>query len=528
MSQSSLARTPDNFVKEESRRSTRIDRSVPLIVFGQNRIGEPFVERTVSTSVNLHGCRYPSRHDYGVGTWVTLQVVGLNVEPKPPAVRARVRSIHPSQSTRELQQVGVELESPANVWGIISPPPDWLGFGEMPASMPQFTAAEVPEPLPAEIETELAETEGQQEPSSTLEHKLAEIATFPSPTPVVSQAADSGPTEVPKPQRVAITPDSLLNALQGKLQQAAEKAVQTAVAKQVDEAVRNAVTAIDEIRQSSIREVQQILPPRVEAPSAGLATKDEVAAVTASVIASHWKEEMEKYRAHTEELTQKLARQAAELKRELDRCQEFLGKMNRELEPRAQARLNEAVARVSADFDGAAARIMERRFERLLESTQSVVQEALLKLDARSAEAQALVQSSVNSTLAELQRQAESQMNSILTETKDRAASSLSSLDAENRAACEARRQALEAEVARAAERSTDQLRKGMKAFLYSCLVAAVSAVDEHSKSTLENLTKDNGKSLLEAHEGGNGSADSASPEGPEILPAPDTDPFTH
>jgi hypothetical protein len=503
VSQSSLARTPDNFAKEESRRSTRIDRSVPMIVFGQNRLGEPFVERTVSISVNLHGCRYPSRHDYGVGTWVTLQVVGLNVEPKPPAIRARVRSVHASQSTRELQQVGVELEIPANVWGIAAPPQDWLGFGETTNLLPESSAA------------------GTEEPPSMLEHKLAEVATFPSPSPVVSKPPAPALTEVPKPQRVVITPDGLINALQGKLQQAAEKAVQTAVAKQLDEAVRNAVASIDDIRQSSIREVQELFPTRVQAATTGLATKDEISAV----IASYWKEEMEKYRTHTEELTQKLANQAAELKRELDRCQEFLGKMNSELEPQVHARLNEAVARAASEFDGAAARTVDRRYERLLENTQSVLQEALLKLDARSAEVQALVQGAVNSTLAALQRQAESQMNMMLSETKDRAASALSSLDAENRAACEARREAIEAEVAHAAERSTDQFRKSMKAFLYSCLVAAVSAVDEHSKSTLEGLTKDNGKSLQEVHEAG---SDAASPEGPEILPAPDSDPFTH
>jgi hypothetical protein len=224
-------------------------------------------------------------------------------------------------------------------------------------------------------------------------------------------------------------------------------------------------------------------------------------------------------------LTQRLARQAGELKRELDRCEEFRERMNSELEPRAQARLNEAVARAASEFDGAAARAIERRYERFLENTQSALQEALLKLDARSAEAQALVQGSVNSTLAGLERQAESQMKVILSETKDRAASALSSLDAENRAACEARRQALEADVARAAERSTDQFRKSMKAFLYSCLVAAVSAVDEHSKATLANLTRDNGKSLPEGHEPGSASAN---PEGPEIVPAPDNDPFTH
>src|SRR5207253_10373705 len=61
VSQSSLIDTPRNSVGEDARRSTRIERSVPLIVFGQNRLGEPFVERTVSTSLNLHGCRYPSQ-----------------------------------------------------------------------------------------------------------------------------------------------------------------------------------------------------------------------------------------------------------------------------------------------------------------------------------------------------------------------------------------------------------------------------------------------------------------------------------
>jgi hypothetical protein len=451
VSQSSLARTPDNLVKEESRRSTRIDRSVPLIVFGQNRSGEPFVERTVSTSVNLHGCRYPSRHDCGVETWVTLQVVGLSVEPKPPAVRARIRSLHRSQSTRELQQVGVELENPANVWGIITPPRDWLNLAEASTATP-----------------EIGKPTGEaHEPASTPEHKLAEVATFPSPSPVASKPQAPVLAEAPKPRRLVVTPDGLIGVLQGKLQQAAEKAVQAAVEKQLDEAVRSALASIDELRQSSVRE----------------------------------------------------------LKRELDRGQEFVARMNKELEPRTQARLNEAVARAASEFDGAAARAIERRYERFLENTQSVLQEALLKLDARSAEAQALVQGSVNSTLANLERQAEAQMNGILSETKDRAASALSSLDAENRAACEARRQALESEVARAAERSTEQFRKSMKAFLYSCLVAAVSAVDEHSRATLDSLTKDNGKSLCESPESGNGSAN---PEDPEILPAPNNDPFTH
>src|SRR3989454_10172672 len=107
-------------------------------------------------------------------------------------------------------------------------------------------------------------------------------------------------------------------------------------------------------------------------------------------------------------------------------------------------------------------------------------------------------------------------------ETRERAVATPASVDAERRAACDARRQAIETDVARAAERSTDQFRKSMKAFLYSCLVAAVSAVDEHSKSTLDGLLKDNGKTLHE------GNGETHSEDDTPSIPDPDIDPLTH
>ena len=512
MGQSSLISPPRHSVGEDARRSTRIERSVPLIVFGQNRMGEPFVERTVSTSVNLHGCRYPSRHDYGVGSWVTLQVVGLNVEPKPPAVRARVRSVHTSQSSRELQQVGVELENPGNVWGIVTPPQDWMSPGATRAPRAQFGSAAAPA-----LEDPAPVTEEVNEPPANTEHRMAEVATFPSPSPAVSNPPAPKLAEPPKTQRVVITPDGLIAALQGKLQQAAEKAVEAAVARRVDEAVREALSSIDDVRNSSVREIQELFPTRVEAMR--LSTNQELG----GEIVSHLKEQMEKYRGQAEEMAQRLEKQAAELRRELASSQEFVEKMTREMEPQIHARLNEAVARAAAEFEGATARTAHRRYELMLENTQAVTQEALLKLDARSAEVQALVQSAVNSALGTFQRQTDQHVDAVLSETRERAVSALSSLDAESRAACEARRLALETEVARAAERSTDQFRKGMKAFLYSCLVAAVSAVDEHSKSTLDGLVKDNGKTLFESD------SDSRAEEVEgKIIPGTDTDPFTH
>src|SRR3981189_1272609 len=258
VSQSSLIDTPRNLNGEEARRSTRIERSIPLIVFGQNRMGEPFVERTVSTSLNLHGCRYPSRHDYGVGSWVTLQVVGLNVLPRPPAVRARVRSVHMSQSARELQQVGVELENPGNVWGVVTPPPDWMRPRGTTSTMAQFAVAVAPAPDSPSMDMKL------DEPPANAEPKLAEVRPSPSPAPAASNTQAPKLGEAPKAQRVVITPDGLITALQGRVQQAAEKAAQTAVAKQVDEALREALSSPNEVLESSVGEIQERVPTRVE------------------------------------------------------------------------------------------------------------------------------------------------------------------------------------------------------------------------------------------------------------------------
>src|ERR1700687_1475887 len=305
VSQSSLIDTPRNSVGEDARRSTRIERSVPLIVFGQNRMREPFVERTVSTSLTLHGCRYPSRHDYGVGSWVTLQVVGLEVEPKPPAVRARVRSVHTSQSSRELQQVGVELENPGNVWGIVTPPQDWMKVAGTHTTVAQFTAAVAPalEPPPKTLKID--------ELPVNAEHKMAEVATFPSPSPVAAKPQAPRAAEPPQPKRVVVTPDGLIAALQGKLQHAAEKAAQGAIARQVDAAVREALSAIDDVRNSSVREIQELFPTRVEAMR--LSSKQEFT----GEIASQWKEQMEKYRGQAEEMAQRLEKQAAGVRRGL-------------------------------------------------------------------------------------------------------------------------------------------------------------------------------------------------------------------
>ena len=113
---------------------------------------------------------------------------------------------------------------------------------------------------------------------------------------------------------------------------------------------------------------------------------------------------------------------------------------------------------------------------------------AALELEARASETRSLLQKAANNILEEFRRRVEVQIDLVTQEATERVASTLASLDAESRAACEARKHLLESEVARAAEQSTAEFRSGIKAFLYSCLVAAVSAVDQHAQTTLAGL----------------------------------------
>jgi tetratricopeptide (TPR) repeat protein len=112
------------------RRSTRVARAVFLTVTGIGSDGQPFEEQTGTMELSFHGCRYFSRHAVVKDSWLTLQEIPTEKIAAPAqAVRARVVSVRKSQRLPGLLQVGVELESPGNIWNLASPPEDWRESG---------------------------------------------------------------------------------------------------------------------------------------------------------------------------------------------------------------------------------------------------------------------------------------------------------------------------------------------------------------------------------------------------------------
>jgi hypothetical protein len=468
----------------EARRSTRIEHTVPMIIVGQTKLGLSFEERTAAVSLNMHGCRYPSQHDYSVGSWVGLQILEPHGENSTPVMRAQVRSIHPPISPRELYQIGVELEAPANVWGIPTPPEDWERLMGATGSEMQAANRATPAPEPAAVPAPIE--------ALAPEYRSTGVATFPAPPPALNRTEPGQP----KPERVVITSDQLVAAVHGKLQQAAEKAVHTSINTHLLDAVRLALGKIDDRCRASVSQMEEYSGQRLE--SMMQAAREEVLGQMDARLAenqSRWEAEHQAYRSRAEEISQRLENLAVDAQKSLIEAQRFFERIGPEVEPQIRSRLDESVSRATKEFESAATHVSDRQLVRLMEDKQMVTREAAAQLEVCGVEARAQLQSVANRAIEEFKRQTQVQVDLSISEATQRVMSSLASLDADHRAACEVRRRAIETEVAQATEQSTEQFRTGIKAFLYSCLVAAVGAVDEHAQTTLDGL-KDPGKSL--------------------------------
>jgi signal transduction histidine kinase len=143
------------------------------------------------------------------------------------------------------------------------------------------------------------------------------------------------------------------------------------------------------------------------------------------------------------------------------------------------------------EFDQGIKQAAHMQLTNVLEEVQGLTREATAYLESNVAEARATVQTAASEAISEFRRQTEIHATVTATDTTQRITSALAALDAEHRAACDARRNAIQSDVARSTEQVTEQFRQGLRAFFYSCLVAAVGAVEQHSQATREGLSFD-------------------------------------
>ena len=223
------------------RRSTRVCRSLAVSISGQNWVGSSVSEFTSAISENCHGCLCRSSHHYRPGSWITLEIRSQQGSGKLPRTRAQVKFVATPQSPAELYRVGVEFETPSNIWGIDAPPDDWLQF-----SVALNFVADTPRAVvsgPADQSNVRAEVELRALPQ-TMDIELSH--------PAVSSMAEYIQHGLP-----ALSADHMLAALNEKLQRTAETAVASAVAFHVNRALRQAEQTIERFTKASVLKVEE-------------------------------------------------------------------------------------------------------------------------------------------------------------------------------------------------------------------------------------------------------------------------------
>jgi hypothetical protein len=106
------------------RRSTRIERAIPVTITGVDAWRGPYIESVSTVNVSAHGCNYQSAHQVLNDSLVILELKSEQ-EKTLRSARGRVKYVRRPAASGELFQTAIELEDPGNVWGIDDPPQDW-------------------------------------------------------------------------------------------------------------------------------------------------------------------------------------------------------------------------------------------------------------------------------------------------------------------------------------------------------------------------------------------------------------------
>jgi PilZ domain len=128
----------------QQRRSSRIQMAIPVSVQGLDASKEPYREEVRTARISAHGCSYQLRHEVLPGEIVVLGIGQPQDGYSEFVSKARVKWIQRLASGHEpAYDVGVELEIAGNIWGIASPPEDWVPMQQLKATEPSNAGREL-------------------------------------------------------------------------------------------------------------------------------------------------------------------------------------------------------------------------------------------------------------------------------------------------------------------------------------------------------------------------------------------------
>jgi hypothetical protein len=250
----------------QKRRSSRIEKALPLAVQGVDSSHAAFQEEVTTVAISCHGCSYQMKHEVLPGAMVVLDMgQHVNGYSEFPS-RARVKWIQKLNSAADpAYGVAVEFESAGNIWGITSPPEDWLPMRGSKAAEPPNPGRELRLITRTEPQSVPTRSAGAT-PVSLL--KKSETAASLSPWFADLMAGISNHIEATVSEIAAATlvkeRNRLLDEFRAQIQNEASGTIARVIETSKEELARRALKGLNEAAEATVRTSHERLTGAIE------------------------------------------------------------------------------------------------------------------------------------------------------------------------------------------------------------------------------------------------------------------------
>src|SRR5208282_1567980 len=104
----------------DSRRSSRLSLSLPIVIHGKDAHQKAYRESTHTLIVNRHGAKFLTSQQLVVGADILVENPTLG-----SVAKAKVVWVSGKRNPNGFQEAGVQLAESQNIWGLEFPPDDW-------------------------------------------------------------------------------------------------------------------------------------------------------------------------------------------------------------------------------------------------------------------------------------------------------------------------------------------------------------------------------------------------------------------
>lgn len=349
-----MATTATNQQVRSARRSTRLDRSIPITVMGVDAWRGPYTESVCTVNVSAHGCKYESAHQVLNDSLVILELKGEQ-DKSPRSARGRVKYVQRPAAAGQPFQTAIELEDPGNIWALDDPPSDWLPFCG-PKTVELDTARPKPFAVPR-IEPEAAPTVDKS--SKAARPRETESASTATATAVVQAATGiqqqlermlSDAATVAVRDRTQTTFDEIRASLREEVKKIVAETAKTSADEAIDNSIkqlRAAAESVQTLHAQWTKQMESEFERACERIQAREREIDEVAqALSASALDKLQRAMEASRRDSVDRIISRLKEQSAPLIENAQKVMADLNKYTQDLSPVANRSLEESTTRI--------------------------------------------------------------------------------------------------------------------------------------------------------------------------------------